>query len=323
MRAIRINQLGDANVLQLESIEKPTPGPNEALVNIKAAGVNFADIYQRIGRRPTPLPFTPGREGAGIVEAIGSQVTLVKPGDRVIYAEGLGSYADYNVIKESLLIPLPDDMSFEIGAAIPLQAMTVHYLLHDFKEIKPSDTVLVHAAAGGVGLLLVQWLKAIGATVFGTVSTPTKAKVAQEAGADHVMLYTSENVVEEIKKLTHGKGVDIIFDGVGKSTFNQDLECIKSRGSIFLYGSSSGPVEPFSPNALQAKSITIHSGSLVNHIANREELLKRTRDIFQGIREGWLKLRIDTVFPLEQAAEAHRALENRKTIGKVILTMDR
>lgn len=323
MRAIRINQLGDANVLQLESIEKPTPGPNEALVNIKAAGVNFADIYQRIGRRPTPLPFTPGREGAGIVETIGSNVTLVKPGDRVIYAEGLGSYADYNVIKESLLIPLPDDMSFEIGAAIPLQAMTVHYLLHDFKEIKPSDTVLVHAAAGGVGLLLVQWLKAIGATVFGTVSTPTKAKVAQDAGADHVILYTSENVVEEIKKLTHGKGVDIIFDGVGKSTFNQDLECIKTRGSIFLYGSSSGPAEPFSPNALQAKSITIHSGSLVNHIANREELLKRTRDIFQGIREGWLKLRIDTVFPLEQAAEAHRALENRKTIGKVILTMDR
>ena len=319
MKAIRINQLGDASVLQLENIERPTPGAGEALIRIKAAGVNFADIYQRIGRRPTPLPFTPGREGAGVVEAVVEGVTEVKVGDRVIYAEGLGSYAEFNVVKSSLLIPLPQDISFEIGAAIPLQMMTAHYLLHDFVRVKQGDTVLVHAAAGGVGMILVQWLKHLGAHVIGTVSTTEKAKIAMDAGADHIISYSTQDFVEEVKKLTDGKGVDFIFDGVGKSTFTKDLEAIKTRGCVFLFGSSSGPADPLAPNSLQAKSITICSGSLVNHISSRAELLNRAQDIFNGLREGWLKIRIDSQFSLERASDAHRVLEDRKSIGKVIL----
>ncbi|MDR3490977.1 MAG: quinone oxidoreductase [Gammaproteobacteria bacterium] len=319
MKAIRINQHGDASVLQLADIAIPTPGSGEALVRIKAAGINFADIYQREGRRPTPLPYTPGREGAGIVEAIGEGVTEVKVGDRVAYAEGIGSYAEFNLVKSKLLIPLPADMSFEQGAAFPLQGMTAHYLLHDFFRVKPNDKVLVHAAAGGVGLLLVQWLKHLGARVIGTVSTEEKAKIAREAGADHIILYTSQDFVEEAKRLTDGKGVDFIFDGVGKTTFTKDLEAIKTRGCIILFGSSSGPSELLAPNSLQAKSISICSGSLVNHIASREEILQRASDIFAGVREGWLKLRIDHVFTLEQAAEAQRVLEGRKTIGKIVL----
>jgi NADPH2:quinone reductase len=322
MKAIRIHMHGDSSVLQLENLPQPKPGTGEVLVSLKAAGVNFADIYMREGRRPVSLPFTPGREGAGVVIEVGEGVTEVKVGDRVAYAEGVGSYAECSVVKASLLIPIPEDMSFEKAAAFPLQGMTAHYLLHDFYHFKAGETVLVHAAAGGVGLLLVQWLKHMGVRVIGTVSTDEKAKIALEAGADHVIVYTKQDFVAEAKNLTDGKGVDYIIDGVGKSTFTKDLEAVRVRGRVCLFGSASGPADPLAPNSLQAKSITIHSGSLVNHITSREEILKRSNDIFTGVREGWLKFRIDHVLSFEQAAEAQRLLEGRKTIGKVVLKMD-
>lgn len=322
MQAICITQYGDANVLQLKDIPKPRPKAGEALVRLKAAGLNFIDIYMRSGRRDTPLPFIPGREGAGIVEAVGEGVTEVKPGDRVAYAGTLGSYAEYNIVKALQLIPLPDEISFEQGAAFPLQGMTAHYLLHDFYPIKPGMNVLVHAAAGGVGLLLVQWLKHLHARVIGTVSNEEKAAIAKAAGADDIVLYTKQDFVAETKKLTNEEGAEYIIDGVGKDTFTKDLEAVKTRGCICLFGSSSGPADPLAPNSLQTRSLTICGGTLDNHIRTREELLARAQDVLRGIREGWLKLKIDHVFPQAQAKEAQLALENRKTSGKVILTMD-
>lgn len=319
MRAIRINKNGDANVLQLETLAIPHPGPGEALVKLKAAGLNFIDIYMREGRYPTPHPFTPGREGAGIVEAVGEGVSVVKPGDRVAYTGSIGSYAEYSVVKADQLIPLPTEISFEQGAAFPLQGMTVHYLVNEYYPIKPETHVLVHAAAGGVGLLLVQWIKHLGAKVIGTVSTEEKAQVAKEAGADYIINYTKQDFVEEVKKITANKGVDYIIDGVGKTTFQKDLEAIRTRGTICIFGAASGPADPIVPNSLQAKSITLTGGMLFNYLSTREELLRRARDVLDAIHQGWLNLKIDHVYSLEQAAEAQRMLEGRKTMGKVIL----
>ncbi len=320
MKAILISKYGDAKVLQFKDVPQPKPEAGEALVRLKTAGINFIDIYMRAGTRVTaPLPFIPGLEGAGVVEAIGPGVTEVKVGDHVAYNGKLGSYAEYNVVKAATLIPLPKELSFEQGAAFPLQGITAHYLVHEFYHIKPGDTVLVHAAAGGVGLLVVQWLKKLGARVIGTVSTDEKAKIAREAGAEHIILYTKQDFVAEVMKLTDDKGVDYIIDGVGKSTFTKDLEAVKKRGCICIFGMASGPAEPLHPNLLQAKSITVVGGMLNNYVATREELLRRANDVLKGIREGWLKLRIDHVFPLEKAAEAQTMLESRKTVGKVIL----
>ncbi len=322
MKAIRVDQTGDASVLQLQDIPRPKPGVGEALVRIKAAGINFIDIYQRSGRYPLDLPYTPGLEGAGIVEEIGAEVDQVKRGDRVAYSSTLGSYAEFNLVKVSQLIPLPEDISFEQGAAFPLQGMTAHYLLHEFHHIKPQDNILVHAAAGGVGLLLVQWIKHLGATVIGTVSTPEKAEIAKAAGADHVILYDSQDFVAETKRLTQDQGADYIIDGVGKTTFSKDLDAVRKRGHICIFGSASGPADPLAPNSLQVKSLTISGGSLFNFVNIHEELLTRSRAVIAGIKAGWLKLRIDHVFPLAGAADAHRELENRKTIGKVILKVE-
>jgi len=319
MKVIRITENGDANVLKIADLPLPKPGPGQALVRLKAVGLNFIDIYMRTGLYPRQLPYTPGLEGAGTVEAIGEGVTEVKPGDRVAYTGNIGSYAEYNLVKAWQLIPLPADMSFEQGAAFPLQGMTAQYLLHDYYPIKPNDYVLVHAAAGGVGLLLVQWLKHMGAKVIGTVSTKEKAEIAKNAGADHIILYTQQDFVEEVKKITHDKGVDYIIDGVGKSTFTKDLEAARVYGHICIFGSASGPADPIAPNALQIKSLTISGGSLFNCLNTREELLYRANAVISGIKEGWLKLKIDHVLPLEQAAEAQRMLEGRKTTGKVIL----
>ncbi|HVV68771.1 MAG TPA: quinone oxidoreductase [Gammaproteobacteria bacterium] len=319
MQAIRINQFGDANVLQLQEIATPKPNPDEALIRIKFAGVNFRDIYLRNGRQPIDLPCTPGLEASGIVEAIGENVKEVQPGDRVAYSSTIGSYAEFNIVKAWQLIPLPDDISFEQGATFPLQGMTAHYLLHEFYQIKPGDQVLVHAAAGGLGLLLVQWLKHKGAVVIGTVSTPEKARIAKEAGADHIIFYNTEDFVTATKKLTQNKGVDYILDGVGKTTFTKDLEAVRIRGCICLYGSASGPADPFPPNSLQAKALTLAGGTLINFITTREEMLTRAAAVIDGMRAGWLKLKIGQIFPLAQAAEAQRLLESRKTIGKIIL----
>lgn len=319
MKAIQVTQTGDASVLELKELSIPPLGAGEALVRVKAAGLNFIDIYIRTGRYERPLPHTPGLEAAGIVEAVAPDVTEVNVGDRVAYTGQLGSYAEYNVVKANRLIPLPDDMSFEQGAAFPLQGMTAHYLLHEFYKIRPGDFVLVHAAAGGVGRLLVQWAKHLGANVIGTVSTEDKATIAKAAGADHVILYTKQDFVAETSKITHNKGIDYIIDGVGKTTFPKDLEAVRLRGHICLFGSVSGPADPFPPNSLQAKSITLYGGTLLNFILTRDELLKRANAVLQAVREGWLKLTIDYKFPLEEAAKAQQMLESRKTTGKIIL----
>ncbi len=320
MKAIKISKNGDAGVLAYSENEpKPAPGAGQVLVKVHAAGVNFVDIYQRRGTYPIKLPYIPGLEAAGVVEEVGGHVADLRPGDRVAYTGHLGSYSEYTTINADRLIPLPEGMPFEQGAAFPMQAMTAHYLLHDFRKPGPGDTVVIHAAAGGVGLLLVQWAKHLGAVVIGTVSTEEKARAARAAGADHVIVYTAQDFVSETKRLTHGLGAQLILDGVAKATFPGDLEAAAVHGRIVVFGSASGPADPLLPNSLGAKSLTISGGSLSNHIATREDLLRRSRSVLGGIRDGWLKLHIGQVLPLAKAEEAHRMLEDRKTTGKVIL----
>ena len=274
VKGILVSENGGPEVLKYQDLEIKAPGPGQAFVKIAACGVNFIDIYQRIGRYSVTLPYTPGLEGAGVVEAIGENVDCVKIGDRVAYSSTLGAYAEASSDSQHL-IPLPDDLSFEQGAAFPLQGMTAHYLINDFRKIKGSDTILVHAAAGGMGQLLVQWLKHLKATVIGTVSTSAKADIARARGADHVIDYSSADFVEEVAKITGGKGCEMVIDGVGKSTFAGSLEAVASHGHVVLFGSASGPAEPIAPNALQKRSITISGGSLFNHLNDRDELLTR------------------------------------------------
>jgi len=321
MKAIRVAKYGGPEELQLQEVAQPEPGAGEALVRVHASGVNYADIYFRNGTlaRPIPFPFTLGIEGAGEIEAVGEGVSELKRGDRVAYKWSLGSYAEYDVVKAAEIAPLPDGVSFHDGAAIILQGLTAHYLVHEFYPIKRGSTVLVHAAAGGVGLLLVQWVKHMGAVVIGTVSTDEKAKIARGAGADHVILYTKKDFAEQAKKLTGGAGVDYVIDGVGKTTFTKDLDALKPRGWATIFGMPSGPADPVVPNSLMMKSLTISGGALSNYTVTRDELLRRASDVFAGLREGWLKLRVDRTFPLAQAAEAHQLLESRQTAGKLIL----
>jgi NADPH2:quinone reductase len=321
MKAIRIANYGDAGVLRLSGNEpQPRPEAGQALVKIRASGVNFIDIYMRRGTYPVKLPFIPGLEASGVVEAVGLGVTVVRPGDRVAYTGRLGSYSEYATISADRLIPLPADLSFEQGAAFPLQGMTAQYLLHEFRRPKQGDTVLVHAAAGGVGLLLVQWARHLGATVIGTVSTEEKAAIAKKAGADHVVLYQSSDFASETKRLTNNRGVDLILDGVGKSTFPGDLQAAALHGHIVVYGAASGAAEPFVPNMLMEKSITLSGGMLGNFIVTHEDLLRRSTDVLAAIKEGWLTFRIDCALPLADAAAAHRRLEDRQSSGKIILT---
>ncbi len=320
MKAITISNYGDPGVLKVtETEQKPEPGKNEVLVRIHAAGVNFVDIYQRRGAYPVHLPFTPGLEAAGVVEAVGPDVKDVKPGDRAAYTGHLGSYSEYTVINSARLIPLPQELSFEEGAAYPLQGMTAHYLIHEFRRPRSGETVLIHAAAGGVGLLLVQWAKHLGAQVIGTVSTEQKADLASQAGADHTIQYTKQDFVSEVKRLTGEAGADLIFDGVGKSTFAGDLEAAAKRGHIIVFGAASGPADPLVPNSLMTKSISISGGSLANFISTRRELMRRSRDVLKAMREGWLHLTIGRVLPLSEAEQAHQLLESRQSTGKIIL----
>jgi len=321
MKAIRVAKYGGPEELQLQEVAQPEPGAGEALVRVHASGVNYADIYFRNGTlaRPIPFPFTLGIEGAGEIEAVGEGVSELKRGDRVAYKWSLGSYAEYDVVTAAEIAPLPCGVSFHDGAAIILQGLTAHYLVHEFYPIKRGSTVLVHAAAGGVGLLLVQWVKHMGAVVIGTVSTDEKAKIARGAGADHVILYTKQNFAEQAKKLTGGAGVDYVIDGVGKTTFTKDLDALKPRGWATIFGMPSGPADPVVPNSLMMKSLTISGGALSNYTVTGDELLRRASDVFAGLREGWLKLRVDRTFPLAQAAEAHQLLESRQTAGKLIL----
>jgi len=321
MKAICVYEYGGPDVLHLQKVATPTLGPGQALVRLMMAGVNFVDIYHRRGGYPVQLPFIPGREGAGVVEAVGEGVTNVKPGDRVAYAGQPGAYAEASVIQADSLIPLPADLSFEQGAAFPLQGMTAHYLTHEYRRLKPGNTVLIHAAAGGMGLLLVQWARHLKARVIGTVSTEEKAKAAREAGADEIILYTRQDFVVETKRLTNGHGADLIIDGVGKTTFPGNLEAVALRGHIVLFGAASGPADPITPYSLMPRSITVSGGSLPNFLLKREELMRRASDVLEAVRAGWLRLHVGKVFPLAQAAEAHRLLEGRQTIGKVLLSV--
>ena len=322
MKAIRVEQIGGPEVLKLEDIAPiEEPGPGQAIVRVVAAGVNFMDVGQRRGSYPREVPFTPGAEGAGVVESVGKGVANLKPSDRVAFTGLPGAYAEAIVADATRLIPLPDDFTFEQGAAFPLQGMTAHYLIHEFRKPKAGDFVLVHAAAGGVGGLLVQWARHLGATVIGTTSTEEKARTAREAGAEHVIIYADEDFVAETKRITSGHGADLIIDGVGKSTFKGDLEAVAIRGHIVVFGASSGPIDPISPNALTGRSISVSGGSLQNFIRTREELMRRANDVIEGIRQRWLKLNIAAVLPLEKASEAHQLLENRRTQGKLVLSV--
>jgi len=320
MKAIQVSQTGGPEVLVPVDLPIPKPKANEAVVQIKAAGVNFIDVYLREGRYPAPLPFVNGQEAAGVVTEIGSEVTLVQPGDRVAYAGVTGSYAEYAAAPASRLVKIPDDVSFEQAAAAMLQGMTAHYLLHSTYKLQSGETALVHAAAGGVGLLLVQMAKKIGARVIGTAGTNDKAQLARDAGADECIVYTEVDFETETRRLTDGKGVNVVYDGVGKATFEKGLNVLLPRGYMVLFGGSSGAVPPFDLIKLSQKgSLFITRPTLVHYTATREELEWRATDVLQMIAAGELKLRIHKTYPLDEAAQAHRDLEGRKTTGKLLL----
>jgi NADPH2:quinone reductase len=320
MRAIRIHEFGGPEAMRLDEVATPKPGDGQALVRIEAAGVNFIDVYQRTGLYKNPLPYGLGLEGAGVVEAVGGGVTSVRAGDRVAWTGVPGSYATHNVVPADKLVTLPPGVDARAGAAAMLQGMTAHYLAHSTYPLKRGDTCLVHAAAGGVGLLLCQMAKRAGARVIGTVSTEEKAKLARDAGADDIIFYTRQDLVEEVKRLTGGKKLQVVYDSVGKDTFEKGLDCLALRGYMVLYGASSGPVAPLDPQVLNAKgSLFLTRPSLFHYTATRDELVKRAGDVLGWIQKGELKLRIGATFPLADAAKAHRDLEGRKTTGKVLL----
>lgn len=321
MMAVRIHETGGPEVLRPEEMQVPEPGEGEALVRIEATGVNFIEIYQRSGQYTLPLPTTPGGEGAGEVIAIGAGVELVRPGDRVAWAGGgSGSYAEFAAVPADRLVPLPDEVSTRTGAAVMLQGMTAHYLACSTHPLREGENCLIHAAAGGVGLLLVQIAKRRGAHVIGTAGSEEKAELARAAGADEMIVYTREDFAEEVRRLTQGRGVRVIYDSVGKTTFSPGLEVLAPRGMMVLFGQSSGPVEPIDPQLLNRRgSIFLTRPSLVHYIATREELLWRAGELFTWIQRGELSVRVGAEFPLAEAAEAHRLLEARRTTGKVLL----
>ena len=320
MKAIQVKQPGGPEVLELVDVPVPEPKANDAVVKLVASGVNFIDVYQREGRYKVPLPFVLGQEGAGVVTAVGSDVTSVKAGDRVAWTGVLGGYAQYASVPADRLVPIPERVTDQQAAAAMLQGMTAHYLCHDTYPLKRGETALVHAAAGGVGLLLVQMAHHIGARVLATVSTEEKAKLAREAGADEIILYTKSDFEAETRHLTNGQGVHVVYDSVGKTTFEKGLNVLRPRGMMVLFGGSSGAVPPFDLIALSQKgSLYVTRPTLVNYIATREELLSRSAAVFAMISSGKLKLRIAHTYPLAEAQRAHRDLEGRKTTGKLLL----
>jgi NADPH2:quinone reductase len=320
MKAIRVHRYGGPEEMTLEEVPLPKPEEGHALVRLKAVGVNFIDIYQRMGLYPMPLPFTPGNEGAGTVEEIGPGVSEVAPGDHVAYAGAPGSYAEYAVVPSWRVVKLPGGADPKTAAALMLQGMTAHYLSHDTYPLKPGDACLVHAAAGGVGLLLVQMAKRRGARVIGTVSTQEKAGLARAAGADEVILYTEKDFESEVRRLTSGSGVQVVYDSVGQATFEKSLNCLASRGTMVLYGQSSGPVPPFDPQVLSAKGgLFLTRPSLAHYTRNRKELLSRAEEVLGWAAGGLLDVRIGETFPLSEAGEAHRRLAGRQTTGKILL----
>jgi len=322
MKSIQVTVPGGPENLQLVEIPVPQPGPGQALVRIAASGVNFIDIYFRTGLYKADLPMAIGSEAAGTVEAVGEGVTDVAPGDRVAYAMARGSYAEYAVVPAAQLVKIPRHVDFHTAAAAMLQGMTAHYLTHSTFPLKAGDTCLVHAAAGGAGGLIVQLAKKLGARVFGTVSTAEKAQIAREAGADEIILYTEQEFDVEARRLTGGRGVDVVYDSVGKTTFEKSLNALRPRGTLALFGQSSGPVPAFDPAILNSKgSLFLTRPSLGHYLLTREELLWRAAEVLDAVDAGKLRLRIDRTYPLADAAAAHRDLESRKTAGKLLLAI--
>lgn len=320
MKAIQVKETGGPEQMHLVDIPKPQPGPKEALVKVAASGVNFIDVYMRIGLYKADLPFTLGNEAAGVVEAVGAEVTEVRPGDRVAYAMSRGSYAEYAVVPAWQLVKVPDHMDLNNAAAAMLQGMTAHYLTHSTFPLKPGQTCLVHAAAGGAGRLIVQMAKMRGARVLGTTSTEAKAELARQAGIDEVIFYTKQDFEAEVKRLTGGQGVDVVYDSVGAPTYMQGLNCLHPRGMMVLFGQSGGKVPPLDPTILNTKgSLFLTRPSLAHYCATREELLWRAGDVLQWVASGKVKLAIERIYPLAQAAQAHRDLESRATAGKLLL----
>jgi NADPH:quinone reductase len=320
MKAIVVYEPGGPEQLVYQEAATPEPKAGEALVKLHAVGLNYIDVYHRTGLYPLPRPFTPGAEAAGIVEAVGEGVTEVKPGDHVAYAMQPGAYAEYAAVAAWRLVSVPAEITFEQAAAAMLQGMTAHYLVTSTYALKAGDTALIHAAAGGVGLLLIQLAKRLGARVIGTVGTEAKAALAREAGADEIILYATQDFEAETRRLTEGRGVQVVYDSVGKDTFLKSLSCLAPRGMMALFGQSSGSVPPFDPALLAQKgSLFLTRPSLAHYAATREELLWRSGELFKWITAGELNLRIEKTFPLAEAAAAHRELEGRKTTGKVLL----
>src|SRR5438874_1574380 len=320
MKAVRVHTPGGPDVLKYEDVPEPTPKAGEAVVKVDAAGINYIDVYFRSGQYKAELPLTIGMEAGGTVKAVGPGVTDVRVGDKVAYTGIPGAYAEYAAVPAARLVALPAGVSTRQGAAAMLQGMTAHYLACSTYPLKKGDTCLIHAAAGGVGLLLCQIAKMRGARAIGTVSTEEKAKLAREAGADEVILYTKQDFEAEVKRLGSGKGVQVVYDSVGKTTFDKGFNCLAPRGLMVLYGQSSGPIGPFDPQVLNAKgSVFLTRPSLGHYTATREELQQRAGEVLGWIRDGKLKLRTELEFPLKDAAQAHRALEGRKTTGKVLL----
>lgn len=320
MKAIRVHQYGELDALKYDDIPMPEPGEGQARVRIEATGVNFIDVYQCKGLYKPPLPFTLGQEAAGVVDAIGAGVSDVKIGDRVAYTSVLGSYAEYAVVPAWRLVSVPNGVSLQQAAAVLLQGMTAHYLAMTTYPLKPGNVALIHAAAGGTGALLVQIAKHCGARVIGTVGNADKARIAKSAGADEVIIYTQTDFESQVKELTNGKGVDVVFDSVGKDTFDKSLNCLKPRGMMVLFGQSSGPVPPFDPQTLNAKgSLFLTRPTLAHYTAERTELTQRAHQLFDWIQTGKLHVRIAQTFPLADAVQAHRYLESRQATGKLLL----
>lgn len=320
MKAIRVHENGGPEVLRYEDVTEPKPGAGEVLVRLAAAGINFIDVYRRTGMYPVPKPFIPGTEGAGTVTALGDGTTGFVVGDRVAYEGPLGAYAEVQAVPAAKLVKIPDGVATDVAAAVMLQGMTAHYLATSTYPLAPGITCLIHAAAGGTGGLLVQIAKKKGARVIGTVGTAAKAELARSDGADETIQYTSENVVARVKELTNSRGVDVVYDSVGKTTFDASLDCLRPRGYMVLFGASSGAVPPFDPQILNRKgSLYLTRPTLGNYTAAREEMVGRANEIFAWIKSGELEVRIAREFPLKDAADAQRALESRQLAGKILL----
>jgi NADPH2:quinone reductase len=320
--AIRIHETGGPDVLKWEEIQVGGPGPGQVRLRQEAAGLNYIDVYHRIGLYPQPLPFIPGVEGAGVVEAVGEGVTDIGAGDRVAYAGPIGGYAEERLIAADKLVKLPESISSEQAAAMMLQGLTAHMLLRGVYRVKPGDTILIHAAAGGVGLIVCQWAKALGATVIGTVGSDEKAELARAHGCDHPIVYTRQDFVAEVERITNGKKLPVVYDSIGRDTFMKSLDCLARRGVMVSFGNASGPVESFPPAILAQKgSLFLTRPTMYDYTATRVELEVAANELFEAVRSGKVKIEVRQHYPLKDAAEAHRALEARETTGSTVLTI--